>query len=94
MEPTHVFESHHEFYSVIENQEQLLNEHKNLRNFKYYLHLTIHGCTCDTIRTENLALDLYRNISLIGESSFDKIKLLVNANQLVFKLNNEVLFTI
>ena len=81
-----------EFYNYILNKDTLLEKYNEFRIFKDHLFLAKNGCPCNSEENESEATNIYKRFNEMNQQAFIDVKTDIGCTNIIFKLNDEILF--
>jgi hypothetical protein len=81
-----------EFYNYISKKATLLEKYTEFRIFKDHLFLAKHGCPCNSEENESESTNIYKRFNEINQQAFIDVKSDIGCTNIIFKLNDEILF--
>ena len=87
-----VIESPDEFYNYISKKEHFLQKYTEFKVFRDLFFLYKNGCPCNAEENEKEAIDVYKMFNQMNQESFIDVKTDIGCTNIIFKLNDEVLF--
>ena len=83
-----VISSPDEFYNYISKKEDFLQKYIEFRIFRDLFFLYKNGCPCN----EKESTETYKKFNQMNQESFVEVKNDIGCTNIIFKLNDEILF--
>ncbi len=87
-----VMESPDEFYNYISKKEDFLQKYTEFKVFRDLSFLSKNGCPCNYEENEIEATETYKKFNLMNQEAFIEVKNDIGCTNIIFKLNDEILF--
>jgi hypothetical protein len=87
-----IISSPDEFYNYISKKASILEKYTEFGIFKDYLFLAKYGCPCNSEENEDEATHIYKRFNEMNQQAFIDVKIDIGCTNIIFILNDEVLF--
>ncbi len=87
-----VISSPDEFFQYITNKSELLQKYTEFKVFRDLYFLAKNGCPCNAEENEEEAIDIYKRFDELNQEAFIEIKKDIGCTNIIFKLNDKILF--
>jgi len=89
-----VISSPDELFNYIKDKNSFLEKYIEFKIFRDLYFLYKYGCPCDSEENERESSDIYKRLNEINIEAFVDMKKDIGCSNIIFKLNNEILFEI
>jgi hypothetical protein len=87
-----IISSPDEFYNYISKKENLLQKYIEFRIFRDHMFLSKNGCPCNFEENEKDSINIYSKFNEMNSEAFTEVKEDIGCTNIIFKLNDEILF--
>ncbi len=87
-----VFSSMEEFWDYLRTRNPIKTKSDEFVAFYNHIYLSKHGCPCNHDENYNYSIDIYTQFNKLNDDIWNVVKQDIGCTNIIFKLNDEVLF--